>query len=343
MSLALVTGASGFIGGHLVDGLVRRGDKVRCLVRKSSHVELLKMPGVELIRGELDQQRLLDDALFGVDAVYHLAGMTAALRKDDLFRVNRDGCLRIAQACARQRRPPRLVVVSSIAASGPARRGQIRVEADVEAPVSDYGTSKLAGEVAARELADRVPTTIVRPGIVFGPRNRAMLPVFQTIKYLNLHPIPGYHQPALSYIHVEDLVEIVLRAAERGQTVPPAANGTQGDGSSPGRGIYFAVASEYPTYADLGRIAGPLLHRPFAIVLPCLGPVPWMLAGVSEFVQKLRGKADELNYDKIREATAESWACSAEGAKRDLAFAPPKPLAERLAETIEWYRREKWL
>lgn len=342
MPLALVTGASGFIGTHLVETLAQRNESVRCLVRKTSNVDTLQGPRIELIRGELTP-RLLEDALFGVDVVYHLAGLTAALRPQELFGVN-EGCMRqIAAACALQKRPPRLVVVSSVAAAGPTARGQVRVEADEEAPISEYGRSKLAGEQAAREVADRVPVTIVRPGIVFGPRNRAMLPVFQTIRRLNLHFVPGYHQPALSYIYVTDLVELLLRAAERGERLAPSSSGQQPASGQNSRGIYFAVVSEYPTYADWGRMAGPLLGRPYTIVLPCLGPVPWVVAGVSELLQKARGKADELNCDKIREATAESWACSAEAAKRDLAFAPPKPLAERLAETIAWYRQEKWI
>jgi nucleoside-diphosphate-sugar epimerase len=342
MPLAFVTGASGFIGGHLVETLVKRGHKVRCLTRNASLAQSLAAPGVEVICGTLDRPTLLDDALWGVDVVYHLAGVTCALSREELFDINEAGCRWIAQACARQLRPPRLIVVSSVAAAGSAPRGQICVEADLEVPISDYGRSKLAGEAAAAAWADRVPVTIVRPGIVFGPRNRAMLPVLKSIRRLNVHLIPGYHQPALSYIYVGDLVEILLRAAARGQLVPPPADG-QPAGRERGRGIYFAVAPEYPTYADLGRIVGPLLSRPYVIVLPCLGPVPWIMAGASELWQKLRGVPNELNYDKIREALAESWACSAEAAKRDLAFAPPRPLAERLAETIAWYRREKWL
>ena len=351
MSFVFVTGASGFIGTHLVETLRARGERVRCVVRKSSKSNLLREAGAELIYGEIHQSRLLEEGMYGASAVFHVAGMTAALRYEDMLKVNRDGTWEVAQACAKQRTPPKLIVVSSIAASGPAPRGQIRVEADSPAPISNYGRSKLAGEQQALAFADKVPTTIVRPGIVFGPRNRVLLPIFQTIKYCNLHPVPGYYSPPLSYIHVSDLVELLLRARDRGETVNPSHNGQSirsGNGSNNGprdggKGYYFAVVPEYPTYADLGKMAGPLVHRPYVLVLPCPSPLPWMIGGISQTLSMLRRKPDVLNLDKIQEALAPSWACSAEAAKRDFSFAPPKSLQERLAETVTWYQKERWL
>ena len=335
MSFSFVTGASGFVGSHLVEGLRARGEQVRCLARKRSKSNHLREAGAELIYGDLNQPQLLEEGMYGARAVFHLAALTAALSYDEMLKVNRDGCREVAQACAKQKQPPKLILVSSVAAAGPAPRGQIRVEADASAPISNYGRSKLAGEEEALKYADKVPTTVVRPGIVFGPRNRSLLPVFKTIKYLNVHPVPGYYSPPLSYIHVADLVELLIRARERGEIVSPSQNS--------GKGYYFAVAPEYPSYADLGKMAGPLVHRPYVLVLPCPNPIPWVVGGVSQCLGFLRRQADELNLDTIREAMTTSWACSAEAAKRDLAFAPPKSLQERLKETVTWYQKEKWL
>jgi nucleoside-diphosphate-sugar epimerase len=337
MSHVLVTGATGFIGKNLVETLVGRGDRVRCLVRSPDRAGMLRDMGAELVEGDLDQPSVLAQAVAGTDVVYHLAAVTKTLRAEEMFHVNRDGTANLMRACAEQSRPPVVVLVSSIAAAGPAPRGQLRTESDPPAPVSNYGRSKLEGEQAAEQFADRVPHTIVRPGAVFGPRDPGVLEAFLAIRRFRSHVTPGVRPPPLSWIYVGDLIELMIRAAERGKRVPAGQNG------APGQGRYFATCSEYITWAEMGRLVRPMLRRPFAPLILLPGPLAWCLAGAGEGVGRLYGKAFWLNYDKIREALVPSWACSGEAAKRDLDFTPPKPLVERFSETIEWYKREKWL
>lgn len=331
----LVTGASGFIGQHLVQALRSRGDRVRCLVRKTSATEKLQKLGAELAWGDVTDPAACATAMLGIDRVFHLAAMIAALRPVDMQRVNYEGCRNIAQAAAEQAQPPVLVLVSSIAAAGPAARGQIRMEADPATPCTNYGRSKLAGEQAAVEFADRVPLTIVRPGVVIGPGNRDMLPMFRVIRRFRFHAVAGWNSPPLSCIYIDDLVEILLRAAERGKRVMP--------GGKPGQGYYFAAAPEYPDYGTLGRMVRPYLQRPRAWIIPLPTPLPQMFARTNEMLAHLRGKPDLFNCDKIREATATSWACSHEAVKHDLDFVPPAPLSQRLQETVAWYQREGWI
>lgn len=339
MAKVLVTGASGFIGGHLVEALTKRGCQVRCLVRQSSRVEQLEKLNVEFKYGSLADEQAVADAVSGVDVVYHTAGLTCALTAAELNRVNAEGAGAVAQACAAQTQPPVLVLVSSVSAAGPTSRGQIRDETHPAAPISDYGRSKRGGELAVEKWAGSTPTTVVRPGIVFGPRDFLTFPMFQTIRRLRFHPIPGLNTPLLSLIHVEDLVEILLRAADSGSRISPDGS-TNGSGAA---GYYFACDEEHLDYAGLGRLVRPMLRRPFAVIVPLVPPVAWMAAGVSEMAAKVRGRPSIFNLDKVREASVESWACSPTAAQRDLGFRAPKPLAERFRETIDWYFDEGWL
>jgi nucleoside-diphosphate-sugar epimerase len=314
---------------------------VRCLVRSPERAKSFSEQGAELVTGDLDEKAALAQSVAGIDVVYHLAALTKSLYPQAMFRANQVGTANLMRACAELPEPPVVVVVSSIAAAGPAPRGQVRTEADPPAPISIYGKSKLGGEEAAAEVAGSVPVTIVRPGNVFGPHDMGFLMAFRLIRALRVHGSFGLRPPPMSWIHVDDLVELMLRAAERGQRVPPTASGPSATSNAPaGQGRYFATAPEYPTWSEMGRIARPLLDRPFAPLLQLPGPVAWCAATVNELIGRVRGKALYLNYDKVREVLVTSWACSSEAAARDLGFTPPKPLAERFAETIAWYKQQ---
>ncbi len=251
----LVTGASGFIGRHLVQRLTELGDRVSCLVRATSCIEDLRSAGAQLVTGDVTDGASIGRALAVSQAgiVFHLAGLTKALRTDDFLRVNAGGIESVAAACADCTDKPVLVVVSSLAAAGPCAVGRPRVESDAPMPVSAYGCSKLAGEQATARYATAVPISIVRPPMVFGPGDRGMLKMFRPIARWGIHVVPGLDERCFSLIHVADLVEGLLLAAEKGERLHP--NG------SPGQGIYFMAADDYPTYAELGQVMATALGK----------------------------------------------------------------------------------
>jgi len=337
MRTVLVTGATGFIGRHLVDGLLARGAAVRALVRSAARADHLQRDGVELVGGSLGDVAGWRAALAGCDAVVNCAGLTAAPRRSDLAAVNGDAVGALADACTAGDTPPVLVHLSSLAAAGPvARRSPPRDEADPPRPISAYGTSKLRGDGELRSRAGRLPITIVRPGIVFGPYETHFAAMFQSIRWTRLHAMMGACSPALSLVHVADLVPLVLAAAERGSRLQMADEADAGEGAGVGRGIYHAADDrEFPTHAQLGRRLARALGTS-ALVLPL--PVPLVLP-VTYAIEKfwnLRGQPSIVSPDKLREATAPSWAASAARARRELGFAPAATLDERLAETARW-------
>jgi dihydroflavonol-4-reductase len=330
MNQVFVTGGTGFIGRAVVERLRARGTAVRCLVRSPERARHLETPGVELVTGDLDDTAAWQRALGGCSAVIHAAGLVAARRRDELTRINGDAVGRLADACARQPSPPVLVHVSSLAAAGPvASLEHPRTEADPAAPISRYGESKRVGEQELLTRADRLPVTIVRPGFIFGCGDPKFAALCDMVHTLRVHVLMGSRDPALSLMHVDDLVQLLIAAAERGERLPsPAA------AAAPGRGIYNACDDrEFPRYGDLGRrLARAYGHGVLVLPLPVVVSLPTSTA--IEWFWNLLGQASIVSPDKFREARARSWAASAAKARMHLGVSPAATIDERLRETV---------
>ena len=141
----------------------------------------------------------------------------------------------------------------------------------------------------------------------------------------------------LSLIYVSDLVELLCRAADAGRRLPARANGTNGDG------YYFACFPEYPDYSQFGRMLRQAVGHRRTVHHQLSGSASLVDRRDADGFAQFTGKPQPLNFDKIREALAESWACSAAAAARDLGFQPAHPLSKRLQTTADWYRDHGWL
>jgi nucleoside-diphosphate-sugar epimerase len=343
MVRALVTGATGFIGRHVVEALVKEGSQVRCLVRLSPRVAPLQQLGVELFPADLRATSDLRSAVRGCDVVYHLAGKTSALTRQELYQTNARGSFVLARACAAQDSPPPLIVVSSLAAAGTAIAGRPRREEDRAHPVSDYGRSKRACEWAAIAWAHRVPISIVRPAIVFGPRNKDLLPLFQSITRLGLHPVPGLASRRVALIHQQDLVDVLFRVARQGQRVRTRPSGADDQPGDDQEGYYFAADPEFPSFGRLGRMIAKATGTRRLWIVPVAEPVAWTVAAGNQGLNRLLRRYDTFNVDKMREAFAGDWTVRIERLANEFGFRPAAPLQQRLDETASWYRREGWI
>lgn len=330
----LVTGASGFIGGHLVRRLAALGCRVSCPVRATSRVADLQSAGVQLIACDIADRAGLSRAIASSNArvVFHLAGLVRAMEPGDFLRVNAGGVEAVAQACAEQPDPPALVLVSSLAAAGPSR-GRPIVESDPPVPVSQYGRSKFAGEQLAQKYADVVPITVVRPCIVFGAGDRGLYEVFRPIARWGAHVVAGSDDRRVSLVAVADLVECLLLAAEKGERLVPAV---------PGYGIYFAAAEDV-SYVELGMAMARALGKPQPRILRLPG---WSMPTIGQFgdlMSRIRRRPGWVGRDRLRDVLAGSWTCSSAKARQQLGWSPAAPLTDRMRETAQWYRDAHWL
>lgn len=333
----LVTGASGFIGRHLVRRLIDCGYRVSCLVRATSHIDELQSAGAALVTGDVTDPAVIGKALAQSQAriVFHLAGLLKALRADDFLRVNSGSVESVAAACAYRADPPVLVVLSSLAAAGPCAVDRPRMESDLLTPVSNYGRSKLTGEQAAARYAGGVPTTIIRPPIVFGSGDRGVLEMFRPIARWGIHIVPGRGERRFSLIHVTDLVEGLLLAAEKGERLHP--------NSLPGQGVYFMATEDELTYTELGQAMAIALGKRHTTVVHLPGPLVKLVGLCGDAMTWIRQRPAWVNSDKMTEALAGSWICSSAKARMHLDWYPKTTLAERLHETAQWYRNAGWL
>lgn len=344
MSEILVTGASGFIGQHLVQSLVQAGQTVTCLVRTKSRVQQLQALGARLVHGDVTDFGSLRAAATGQDVVFHLAGLVRAFAARHMYRVNVEGSRNIARACAMQPTPPVLVVVSTLAAAGPTDDERPLTESDPPRPVSHYGRSKLRGEQAAAVYAGDVPITIVRPPIVLGEGDDTHFPMFKMPAHLGLSLIPLLRCPKCSIIHAADLVRLLVLAAERGMRCDPV-----GDDSSPDehlvgpRGLYYAACERDFGLDELGRMIGEAFGRRRVRCIRLPRPLVWMTAGGAEIIGRVRRRPTRINFDSAREMLAGSWLCSPLAATEQLGFRVAAPITDRIGQTAEWYRREDWL
>jgi dihydroflavonol-4-reductase len=329
--IAFVTGATGFVGSHVADELVKRGYTVRCLTRPTSSLQWLEGTPVERAIGSLGDIASLTKAVEGADIVVHVAGLTAARNREEFFQGNQVATRNLIEA-ARKAAPnlKRFLHVSSQAAVGPSSSLEQPVNEDTQArPITAYGESKKASEDEVFAAKDSFPVTVVRPPAVFGQRDTAIFSFFKTVGRMGILPLMGFNTKYLSLIHCYDLARGIVDAAESPNTVGKA---------------YFVASEELYTWeqiAECTRKAFGSSSSAFKIRLP--EPVVMGVAGVSEFFGKFSSKPPVFNYEKGKDFIQDYWTCSVERAKQDFGYRQQVSLQDGITQTVEWYIANKWL
>ena len=320
---ALVTGATGFVGSHLAEALRRRGDEVTALVRSPKKAEALGPLGVRVVAGDLDDARSLARAVEEQDVVFHVAGLVAARDEREFMRCNGDGTANLL-AAATGAGTPRFVLVSSMAAGGPAQPGRPLTGTEPARPVTAYGRSKLAAEVAV--TAGTLPWVIVRPPTVYGPRDREVLKVFRMAR-LGVAPVFGDGSQQLSAVHGADLANALVAAGTAASTVGK---------------IYYACHPEVATSAEFVRAVGSAMGRRLSLV-PIPARVGRVLLAVTEAAARIAGQTTILTRDKANEFFQAAWTGDPGPLSRDSGWRAAHDLKSGLADTYRWYRNAGWL
>ena len=331
----LVTGAAGFIGGHLVERLVADGYKVRCLVKPSSDTRPLQRYGVEIVNGDVREPASLRTAMMSVEKVYHLAALArlyAGLKLEDYMAVNAAGTRNMLEA-SRLAGVRKFVHVSTFDAVGPSRDGQPVTEETLCQPVNDYGRSKLAAELAVKEyMAKGLPATIVRPPAVYGPRSTLHLSrLFKPVSK-GWYPLFGDGSTLMEFNYVSNQVEGIMLAGEKERAV--------------GNTYFISDERSYHINEVLQAVAKAVGREDLRIVrIPAAAglAIGAAVEAVGKVVPIWPFRVPEtgrpaFSRNTVRWTTSSIWFCSCEKAKRELGYRPPYTLEEGTRLTAEWFR-----
>ena len=312
--VAAVTGATGFVGSHIVGRLARAGWQVRILTRRLPVNAHYGDAAVEAVIGTLEDRQAVANLVANADAVVHAAGKVKARSHAEFFAANATCTRLLVEAALATERRPRFLFISSLAARQP--------------QISDYAASKLAGEAELTRLDGELPWSILRPPAVYGPGDRETLKFFRTLR-LGLALLPPARDARLSLMHVGDLA--AAAAAAVGATATDSRIFEIDDGHNGGY-----------SWEDLVRTAARHLDlRPLRLRVP--GPLLTAFAHANAAIHRLTGAPAMLTPGKVREFLHRDWTSRDSALTAVTNWQPTIGLDEGFAETIAWYRRHRWL
>lgn len=327
MRRVLVTGATGFTGGHLARRLRGAGDDVRAVVRDPAKTGDLAAYGIDVVRGDLTDRDSLMRAMQGIDIVYNIGALyRAAGLKDSVYRaVNADAVVTLIE-CAKATGVSRVVHCSTVGVHGDIEHPPANEDAPLR-PGDVYQETKVLGEQLGREAAARtgVELVIARPSGIYGPGDRRLLKLFGGVargRFLFL----GRGQIFYHLTHVEDLCDGFRLCG----TVPAAAGRT-----------YILAGAEVTTLnalvsltAEIAGVAPPKMHLP---VWPF-----WVAGAACEALCAPFGIEPPIFRRRVDFFT-KSRSFDISRARAELGFAPRVTLRDGIGRTLEWYREHRWI
>jgi dihydroflavonol-4-reductase len=321
--MVFVTGASGFIGGHVARALVERGDRVRALVRASSDLRGIADLDVERVTGDLRDRASLERAAAGCDVIYHVAADYRLWARDpeELYRSNVEGTRNLLEA-ARQAGARRVVYTSTVGCIGVVGDGTL---GDEDSPVSleemtgAYKRSKFLAEQAALEYArNGLPVIVVNPTAPVGDVDLKPTPTGRIIVDFLKGRMPAYVDTGLNLVDVRDVAGGHIAAAELGRS-----------------GERYILGARNMTLREIVEELGRLGGRPAPKVrIPYVAA--WSYAAIGTAIARWTGREPRAPLDAVRMARKKMFVRT-DKAERELCW-KPGPVEEALRRAIEWFR-----
>jgi len=324
----LITGATGFVGYHLIEKALSSGLEVYAAVRSgsdTSHLSEFQVNYVDLDYNSADALITLLET-YQFTYIIHAAGITKAKTTAEYNKVNADYTRNLAMAVVNAKIAlKKFVFVSSLAALGPLTDLSAELTDDSTGhPVTSYGASKLLAEAYLSKI-DGLPLVVLRPTAVYGPREKDIFILFKSISR-GLEPHIGSFRQQLSFIYVKDLAEVIVQSLFSAVT---------------GKCYNVSDGKVYDRYV-LARLAKKALNKKtfkFHIPVGIVG----LMAVLMDLIYKNSTKTPALNREKMAELTAVNWACNIDRAKSELGYAPKFDLESGISDTMKWYKAQNWL
>ena len=323
----LLTGANGFVGSFLAAALLQKGYDVYCFVRSTSNLRWIADLDLNFIYGSLLDKKSIKTAIKDKNYIFHLAGITKTNNAEDYNTGNYTATKNLIDMVIEEKiKLKRFLFTSSQAAIGPSDTLAPIDETKTARPLTYYGESKLKAQQYIEKHFDKVPSTIVIPSAVYGPRDKDVLEFFKTVKMGIIPQLQGRDKYA-SMIHVEDLCSAIIAAAESDNT----------------KGQSYFLANPRPyAWDEISRIALDFFGKR-AIHVPIPLPVVKSIAFITEIFSKVSGKANIISRQKVIEMQQDFWICSPAKAKKDFGWQAQIELEQGIKETLAWYVSKNWL
>jgi UDP-glucose 4-epimerase len=324
----LITGASGFVGYHLIEEALKNNLEVYAAVRKSSKIDHLQHLDIKYTYPDFDNADTLATEFKEnrYDYIIHAAGITKARSAAEYNHINAGYTQNIALASNKSSHPlKKMVLISSLAAVGPLNTlDGIITENTPAHPVTSYGKSKLLAEENLKAFSS-FNYSILRPTGVYGPRDRDIFIFFKQVAK-GIEPYIGNMQQKFSFIYVTDVAKAAVLALY----------------AKDYQNTYNLSDGQYYDRYELGKLIKETLNlKTVKFHLPVI--FVKFIALLSEKYSSLRNEAAVLNTEKLNELMAVNWYCDIKQARSGIDFSPEHDLRAGITETVKWYKANKWL